>query len=578
MSDIRIENLTYAYPGATKPVLRNINLNIPRGEFLLVAGPSGCGKSTLALALAGLIPARIPGSMRGQVYFGDKCVSSMDIHETSQHIGMVFQNPENQLIHLDVEAEVAFGPENLGLPREVIRQRVAESISYTHMEAFSQSPIYALSGGQKQRIAISATLAMQPDVLVLDEPTSDLDPVGTQEVLQVLRKLNRDRQMTIILIEHKIDEVIPWVDRVLLMAEGRIVLDDSPRGVFRDESQWDALGVSVPEIARLSHRLPDVFSGRTALSVEEAFDAIKGSPYHKHLLRRVSGQQASMHPTGLKPSSDPLLDWQGIELSFPERQVLTDVNLSLNAGEWVALAGPNGSGKTSLASLAMGFQAPTSGHVRLKDQIVKPGQISKQAAQIGYLFQAADDMLFASKVRDEILFGKKHRQGRGSILQNMTVEDLAALIDLEQHLDTNPFHLSHGQRKRLAIGALLAANPKLMILDEPTTGQDEGHAKAFLTFLQSLRQQLQMTYLMITHDMRAVAHYASRLVVLNQGKIVLNGSPSQVFARAGELSEASLVPPPMAKLHGLLCDHQVESVALDVESFFNLACPEGVLT
>jgi energy-coupling factor transporter ATP-binding protein EcfA2 len=577
MSNIRIESLSYAYPGSTQPVLREINLNIPRGEFLLVAGPSGCGKSTLANAIAGLIPTRIPGPMRGKVYFGEKCISEMDIHETAQHIGMVFQNPDNQLIQLDVESEVAFGPENLNLPREVIQKRVKESLKYTHMESHLKNPIYALSGGQKQRIAISAALAMEPDVLVLDEPTSDLDPAGTQEVLKVLQKLNRERNMTIVLIEHKIDEVIPWVNRVLLMDSGQIVLDDSPSGVFREWSKWDDLGVSIPEMVRLSNRLPEVFSGQIALSVEEAFDAIRGTLHHRRLLDLVENGMSEIFQQ-TSSSSDQLLHWENVGVSFAEHQVLKDMNLTLNSGEWVALAGPNGSGKTTAASLAMGFQSPTSGQIKFMDSPVKSGKISKQAAKMGYLFQVADNMLFSSKVRDEIMFGKKHRKGNSSYLQKMTVEELASLIGLEKYLDKNPYHLSHGQRKRLAIGALLASNPQLLILDEPTTGQDEGHAKAFLEFLQMMRQQFQMPYLMITHDMRAAAHYASRLVVLNKGNIVLNGSPSQVFSRAKELSEASIIPPPIARLHGMLTDYRVDSVTLNIEAFMELVSPaEGVL-
>lgn len=575
MADIRIDDFSYAYPGAKKPVLDKINVTIPRGEFLLVAGPSGCGKSTLALALAGIIPSRIQGSLRGSIYLGEHCVSTMDIHEASQHIGMVFQNPDNQLIHLDVEAEVAFGPENLGLPREIVRKRVSESIAYTQMASYLNSPIFALSGGQKQRIAISATLAMQPDVLVLDEPTSDLDPVGTQEVLEVLRKLNREQNMTIILVEHKIDEVIPWVDRVLLMDQGRIVCDDSPRSVFQNETYWDELGVSVPEMVRLSHRLPDVFSGQTALSVNEAYEALKGSAFQKQLLY-LAGINSFTQQKSSK-LSEPLLKWQNIGMSFADdKKVLKDAKLSLHKGEWVALAGPNGSGKTTLASLAMGFQSATSGQILFNGQTVKAGRISKLASQIGYLFQAADNMLFASTVRDEIQFGKKHSRKGSSAQLNRSVEELAALIDLKEYLNRNPFHLSHGQRKRLAIGALLAANPELMILDEPTTGQDEGHARAFLMFLQEMRHQFVMTYLMITHDMRAAARYASRLVILNRGHIVLNGSPAQVFACAQELADTSIVPPPIARLHGMLCDYQADSVALDIQEFLALTCKEEV--
>ncbi|HEY3992618.1 MAG TPA: ABC transporter ATP-binding protein, partial [Ktedonobacteraceae bacterium] len=236
MPDMHIDKVSFAYPGSSKLVLRSIDVTIPEGEFILLAGPSGCGKSTLALAVAGLIPTRITGPFKGNIYLGDKNVSGMDMHEISQHIGMVFQSPDEQLIHLDVESEVAFGPENLALPRADIARRVAESLAYTGMEKLSLEGIFALSGGQKQRVAISATLAMRPSVLVLDEPTSDLDPVGTQEVLRVLRALNKQYGMTILLIEHKIEEILPWVDRVLLMDKGSIVVDAPPRQAFADLS------------------------------------------------------------------------------------------------------------------------------------------------------------------------------------------------------------------------------------------------------------------------------------------------------------------------------------------------------
>src|SRR5579885_1740036 len=248
MPDVRIHNVSFSYAGSSQSVLQAINLTIPEGEFVLLAGPSGCGKSTLALAVAGLIPSRIAGHLQGGIYFGERNVSAMNIHEVSQHIGMVFQNPEEQLIHLDVESEVAFGPENLALPRAEIAQRVSESLAFTGMQTWRKQEIFALSGGQKQRVAISATLAMRPGVLVLDEPTSDLDPVGTQEVLQVLRTLNKQYGMTIVLVEHKVDEVIAWVDRVLLMDQGLSVVDAPPRNAFDDIQLWHNLGVSVPQM------------------------------------------------------------------------------------------------------------------------------------------------------------------------------------------------------------------------------------------------------------------------------------------------------------------------------------------
>lgn len=578
MPDVRIHNVSFSYAGSSQPVLHAINLTIPEGEFVLLAGPSGCGKSTLALAVAGLIPSRIAGHLRGGIYFGEKNVSAMDIHEASQHIGMVFQNPEEQLIHLDVEAEVAFGPENLALPRAEIERRVAESLASTGVERLRMREIFALSGGQKQRVAISATLAMLPQVLVLDEPTSDLDPVGTEEVLSVLRRLNRQYRMTILLIEHKIDEIVPWVDRVLLMDEGKVVLDAPPRRVFADIQRWYDMGVSVPQVVQLARALPDIFQGSTPLSVTEAHSALQGTSYAQTLLQRNEAQK-SVKPqtssTTTTSSTQHLLSWENVHLSYGANQVLQDVSVSIAPEEWLAVIGPNGSGKTSMASLAIGFQPPTQGLIRYKGKPVVAGQVSRQSESMAYLFQAADNMLFGATVEQEFLFGVKHRHKRQKEIP-FSLDQLLQTVDLEDYRHTNPFHLSFGQRKRLAIGALLTRQPELLILDEPTTGQDEKHARAFLQFLQLLRERNKFTYMMITHDMRSVAQYASRVVVLDDGHIVMDGHPEAVFARVDELAQCGILPPPIAQLHARLCEGQATRVALNLDAFLRALQPAEV--
>ena len=578
MPDVHIDNVSFAYSGSPNLVLRSIDLTIREGEFVLLVGPSGCGKSTLALALAGLIPTRIAGHMRGGIYFGDRNVSSMSIHEVSQHIGMVFQNPEEQLIHLDVESEVAFGPENLALPRAEIAQRVAESLNYTGMEYLRKQEIFALSGGQKQRVAISATLAMRSNVLVLDEPTSDLDPVGTQEVLRVLRALNKEYGMTIVLVEHKIDEIVPWVDRVLLMDEGKIVVDAPPRRAFDDIQLWQRLGVSVPQVVLLARALPDVFEDATPLSVDEAYDVLAGTDYAHKLLQRNEAMRdrdttGRAEPAGngryIAPgtgSSVPLLSWEAISLSYGTKQVLKDITVQVMPEEWVAVIGPNGSGKTSMASLAMGFQPPTDGVIHYKGRVVESGHISRQSQSMAYLFQAADNMLFGATVEKEFLFGVTHARKRNK-QPSFSLDQLLKTVDLVNHRHDNPFHLSFGQRKRLAIGALLTRHPELLILDEPTTGQDEGHARAFLQFLQQLREREKYTYVMITHDMRAVARYASRVIVLNNGYVFMDDAPEHVFARLDELAQCGILAPPIAQLHARLCKEQAISVALSVDQF-----------
>jgi energy-coupling factor transport system ATP-binding protein len=418
---------------------------------------------------------------------------------------------------------------------------------------------------------------MLPKVLVLDEPTSDLDPVGTREVLNVLRLLNKQYGMTILLIEHKIDEIVPWVDRVLLMEEGRMVVDASPRKAFEDIQYWQKLGVSVPQMIQLARALPDIFQGSIPLSIDEAYDALHGTVYARALLQRNETQRkkntrGSTTPSGDSDAAQSLLSWESVGLAYGAKQVLKDISVKVMLGEWLAVIGPNGSGKTSMASLAMGFQSSTQGIIRYKGKIVEAGHISRQSENMAYLFQAADNMLFGATVEQELLFGVKYRRKRQKEMP-FSLDQLLKTIDLEKYRRTNPFHLSFGQRKRLAIGALLTRQPELLILDEPTTGQDEGHARAFLQFLQELRERERYTYVMITHDMRAVAQYANRVVVLSDGYVCMDGRPEAVFARIDELAQSGILSPPIAHLHARLCEGQAIRVDLSVESFLRSLQP-----
>jgi len=541
-------------------------LTIQGGEVVLLTGASGCGKSTLAHALAGLIPTRIAGDMQGAIYLDDAAISGMRIHDVAQRIGIVFQNPDTQLIQLSVEEEVAFGPENLALPTTEIEQRVVQSLEATGMLALRKESIFALSGGQKQRVAIAAALAMRPQVLVLDEPTSDLDPVGTQEVLSVLRTLTAQLGTTIVLIEHKVDEVIEWVDRVLLMDRGAVLVDAPPSRAFREPEIWRARGVAIPQIVQVAQGLPEVFGGDLPLGVEAAYAAMRATPFAQALRDAV----LVALPQARGPDGPALAAWQNVDLVFGEHQVLFDASMAVHSQEWVALIGANGSGKTSLASLVMGFQAPTRGTVLVNGGPVRAGSISRQARSIAYLFQAADTMLFTGTVEHELQFGQAQRRGKQRD-DTYSIDSILGITDLAAYRNTNPFLLSFGQRKRLAIGALLTRQPSMLILDEPTTGQDEGHARAFLRFLEDLRQQQSLTYLMITHDMRAVATYSTRVLVLRDGHVALEGAPQEVFARQQELAACGIVPPPIAHLHGRLCGDRAAWVSLTAPDFLRLA-------
>lgn len=578
VADLAVDDLTFTYPGAPGPALSGVSLTITAGEFLLVAGPSGCGKSTLALALAGLLPGRVRGHLSGTVHLAGVPLAAQEPQQVAQQVGIVFQDPSSQLVTPTVEAEVAFGPENLALPREQIRRRVENALTATGTARLRSATTASLSGGEKQRVAIAATLAMRPRVLILDEPCSDLDPRGAQDVLRVLQTLNRDQQMTVVLVEHRIDEVVPWVDRVLLLDRGRVVLDAPTRAAFTDPDCWDDLGVAVPEMVRLARALPRYFPGPVPLSVEQAHQALAGSPAAAALTAAAASARPPVRArrctdpgpvAGAAAPEPPVLSWAGVSIRYDDRRVLDGVDLAVHRGEWLAVAGPNGSGKTSLMELAMGFRRPTAGTVTLNGDPVNASDVSRQARQVGYLFQSADTMLFTASVRKELQFGRQHRRrtrrGGVSVPGADRIGELLDLTGLTDRADADPFALSAGQRERLAIAALLVDVPQVLILDEPTTGQDEAHARAILTFLDGLRRATGLTYVMVTHDMRVVARYATRLAVLAGGRIIADGPPAEVFAHRDHLTAAQLVAPPVADLHSRLVPTGLTRVSLTVD-------------
>jgi energy-coupling factor transport system ATP-binding protein len=375
-----------------------------------------------------------------------------------------------------------------------------------------------------------------------------------------------------VLIEHKVDEVVAWVDRVLLMDRGALIIDAPAQQAFANLTTWQDLGVAVPQMVQVARTLPEVFAGETPLSVDATYEALAGTPSALALRYHMIASAAPSLPPS---SATPELSWQHVDLVYDRHQVLFDVNFHVSAGDWVALIGANGSGKTSLASLLMGFQSPTRGSISVEGKPVKSGNVSRQARTIAYLFQAADTMLFTATVEQELRFGARHRHAEKGEAP-LPVDTVLQITDLADYRATNPFHLSHGQRKRLAIGALLTRRPATLILDEPTTGQDEAHARGFLDFLEELRERQRLTYLMITHDMRAVARYATRLVVLRDGRIALDGAPDAIFARRHELAACGILPPPISQLHARLCGDEAPRVALSVADFLRLLRPAAV--
>ncbi len=502
---------------------------------MLITGASGCGKSTLALALCGLIPTRVHGELRGDVVFEGRPLSGLAPHEASQLVGMVFQNPNLQLINQTVQSEVAFGPENLALPQPEIAARVEWCLDVTGMAGLRHSAVVTLSGGQKQRTAIAATLAMRPRVLVLDEPLSDLDPVGAQEVLGTLRRLARDGGTGIVIIEHRVDEVVPWADRVVLMAAGKILLDVTPGEAWHDESPWRATGVGIPDMVRLAHALPGAYGGQVPLSVDHAVAALRDSWFvpalAKALGARAPAPPAPTSPTA--PPTPPVLSWDHVSVTFDGKPAVDDVTLSIPDGEWVALIGANGSGKSTLTGLSVGLSAASSGTVSVRGKRVRPGRIFEHSAQVALLLQAADEMLFAETVLGELEFGTKFRA-----LPADPVLDVAGAIEFFGFTgleSVSPWELSQGGRQRLAL-------------------------------LERVREHTGLTVVTVTHDIRTVAARAARVVLLGEGQVRLDGRADEVFARTGELSRWGVLAPPVARLQAELLGPATSHVLLDVDT------------
>ncbi len=578
---LRAKVATFAYPSSLdRPTLSSIDLEVRGGEFIVVVGPSGSGKSTLALVLAGVIPQRVTGAyFDGMVQLfksGEepKNLSETPLHYASQHVGVVFQNPEFQLIQYQVDAEVAFGPENLGLSRAEIIHRVVDSLSLAGVSEMASSPISGLSGGQKQRVAIAAALAMKPSMLVLDEPTSDLDPQGTTEIFEALKRLCRERGLGVVVVEHKLDEVAPYADRVILMADGKILIDDVPTKVFLPTSTLTSLGVRPPELAKLHEGSPlSIRSAGLALSVGDAvkkydrvtFRSSAGVPVgdisvseSRDLVTRMQSDDASDPHTAIE-----LVD---VTVRYKDKVALDQVSLEVAEGEWLALVGANGSGKSTAGAVIMGFIRPDAGSARIWGKNVIFGKIPLQARRLGYLFQNVDEMLFCETVQEELDFSRK--SGAEMPPDALSVKEIAEFIGLANRLEAHPYQLSGGERQRLGLGALLTRSPQGLILDEPTTGLDDEHAVALFDLLSLLRSSAQrISCVLITHDMGLVTRFADRVAVMKEGKIIIDGQPRKVFADTALLRSSGVTPPPIADLHCELETGRLEEVFVTSEEF-----------
>jgi energy-coupling factor transport system ATP-binding protein len=484
---VEVTDLTVYY--GEHPALESVSFTIKQGEFVLLSGPSGCGKSTLARSLNGLIPHASSARMTGQVIVDGLETAAHSLPKLAGHVGLVFQNPATQLFNTTVEEEIAFAPRNLGLPAEEVAARVAFALDATGISPLQTRAIRTLSSGEQQRVAIASVLALRPQVLVLDEPTSNLDWRGVEQVMSTLTRLNQEWGLTILVIEHRLHAVAPLADRALLMQGGRIVADGRPKDVFAEKGRLSAMGLRYP------WRFADLQSA-------------------------ISDLRFTPPPSGIHP----LVVIQGLEAGYERRMVLQGLDLALYPGEFAALVGDNGAGKSTLAKVLAGLLRPREGRIiwNRKLRRLPLGQ------KVGFLFQNPLDQLVCDTVEEEVAFGPRNF-GLPPSEMGERLEMTLAVAGLAALRYRRSAALSAGEQQRTALAAALSTAPRLLILDEPTMGQDWAHLSHLMESLIQLNHNGQ-AILLITHDDKLVCRYARRIMLMKEGRIVADGPglPQQV--------------------------------------------------
>lgn len=541
---IEFDGVTFTYEDAPSPALIDINLKIKPGESVLITGPSGSGKTTLISCLIGLVPHFHEGHLDGEVRVLDRNVQRMRIGVMASAVGLVFQDPESQLVTASVLDEIAFGPENLGVSRQEIEERARDAINMARLDGYENREPINLSGGEQQATAIAAIYAMHPEIYVMDEPTSNLDPMGTKQVLSLIVDIARERGKTLVIVEHKLEEVLPLVDRVVVIDKGRIVRDGLVPDVL---AQGDIPEVFTrPPIVQLAQQLG--FEG-TPLTADEIQPMI-GSAYEL--------KEASPPPppdTG-QNHGETVIEVSDVWYSYDEdAPALRGVNLTVRRGEFVAILGRNGSGKTTLLRHLIGLTQPDRGTVSVLGQPVAETPVMDLARQVGFCFQNPIHQMVSFYVKEELAFGMRVRNYTEERIAQTSQEALN-FVGMGDYMDTEVITLGKGLMQRLALASVLTLEPEILIVDEPATGQDPRMTVEIFDLIQQLNEQGK-TVLLVTHKFGIAAEYAPRAVVMNHGKITHDGPFSEIVSDQRFLRDNSLDQPEITRLASSLAPYGI---------------------
>jgi len=523
---IEIKNLSFKYANSKKNALNKITLKISDSEFILLAGPSGCGKSTLCRCINSLVPSFYGGKISGSVNVQNIDATHTQTKEMAKIVGMVFQDPENQLISTDVEREIAFGLENQGLPKTTISKRIEEVLDTIGIEQLRNRQISTLSGGEKQKIAIASVLVLQPEILVLDEPTSELDPKGAEEVIQLVKRLNEDFGLTVLLSEHRIDRVLQYVDRIIVMENSKISYDGNTREWIHHVGKTIP-DIGVPPVTRLSVALQNKkIESKIPLTIKEGrqnFSKIFESNKFKKINYSSNGQYNNKPNIAIRAKD--------VVFKYPNSKIiLNGINLNILKGEFVSIIGRNASGKTTLAKMFNGLLKPSKGNIEVNHINTKNISVENLSRYVGYVFQDPNVHLFADIVEEEITF---MMQNLGFELKTIedSLEKMLSNFDLNYCRYSYPRSLSTGEKQRVALSSILATRPQFLILDEPTRGLDYEMKRNLMFHLKSYQRD-GGTIIFISHDIELIAEFGERILLLGEGKIIADGNKHEVLSNS----------------------------------------------
>ncbi len=541
---LSIDQVSYKYGNGNEPALRELDLDVKRGHFTSIMGKTGAGKTTLLMLLNGLIPHFFDGEIQGRVTTARLDTQRYHIQTLARRIGLVLQDPDTQILGMTVEKDVAFGPSNLGFPPEKIRETIPRVLDTVGLANYEHRVPAKLSGGEKQRLAIAGILAMQPLILALDEPTSELDPLSRRRLFDTCYKLCHSLGYTVICATHDSEEALLYSDSIIVLENGKIAWEGKPGDLFSDISLCKLSGIRPPAIAEFLHDLQStdtVSIQEIPVTLNEGIDALYTLLKGRTIL---SSNWNSL--TAKQSQKETMIEVKNLYHRYEDGfEALHGISLQIKAGEFIALVGQNGAGKSTFVKHLNRLLLPTEGDVFIKGVNTKNSDTSTLGKTIGYVFQNPDHQIFSSSVREEIAFGLHHICGIGGAEADDRIHYALNFVGLADKIDRHPFSLGKGERQKLAVASVLAVEPDIIVIDEPTTGLDWIGTQQMMKLITSLHS-LGHTVIMITHDMQLAADYASRIIILNRGKVAADGIPGDVFSQSEILEQSSLVPPPAA--------------------------------